>query len=114
MSAANCCPKPGYGATSKRDGKSGSYTGEVNARGEAHEPCLGGSHALDHWARCHESDQAHSVLHRLSGTTAELSGYAAGEVESALLLDSKRWRRISGCTAKTMIQKSGCQKSSKT
>ena len=26
----------------------------------------------------------------------------------------KRWRRISGCTAKTMIQKSGCQKSSKT
>ena len=46
MSAANCCPKPGYGATSKRDGKSGSYTGEVNAPGEAHEPCLGGSHAL--------------------------------------------------------------------
>ena len=43
MSAANCCPKPGYGATSKQHGKSGCYTGEVNACGEAHEASLGGS-----------------------------------------------------------------------
>src|SRR5215831_7605298 len=61
MSAANCCPKPGYGATSKRDGKSGSYTGEVNACGEPHEPSLGGSDALEHWLRCHEPDEAHPI-----------------------------------------------------
>ena len=89
MSAANCCPKPGYGATSEQDGKSGSYTGEVNACGEAHEPSLGGFHALDHWARCHEPDQARSLLHRLGGPLPGFWGALLEEVESALLLDSK-------------------------
>jgi len=89
MLAANCCPKPGYGATSKQDGTSGSYTGEVNACGEAHEPSLGGSHALEHWPRCHEPDQAHSLLHRLGGPLPGFWGTPLEEVETAFLLDSK-------------------------
>ena len=89
MLAANCCPKPGYGATSKQDGTSGSYTGEVNACGEAHEPSVGGSHALEHWPRCHEPDQAHSLLHRLGGPLPGFWGTPLEEVETAFLLDSK-------------------------
>ena len=89
MSAANCCPKPGYGATLKQDGKSASYTGDVNASGEAHAPSLGGSHALDHWARCTNLTKRIAYYTGWAGPLPGFWGTPLEEVETAVFLDSK-------------------------
>src|SRR6516164_2276305 len=103
MLAANCCPQPGYGAASKQDGTSGSYTGEVNACGEAHEPSLGGSHALEHWPRCHEPDQHIAYYTGWGGHCPAFGVRRWKRLKPQFFWIRKRWRRISGCTAKTMI-----------